>query len=78
MSDSKKPKVLATLDAIMLISEVGFAVAIPIVLGVVIGNFLDEYVGGRGLVLTLFILAGIVAGIFSAYRALMKVMGNKS
>jgi hypothetical protein len=46
--------------------------AVPIVLGVVGGVYLDAWLGGSGLVLIFMILLGVGGGVAGVYRLLAK------
>jgi F0F1-type ATP synthase assembly protein I len=74
MAKSNKQKAAFALQALALVSELGFAIAVPIVLGVLVGIYVDKWGHGHGLILIAFILAGIVGGIFSAYKILAKMI----
>lgn len=54
------------LSAIVLVSQVGLSIVIPIVLGVLIGRHLDSLLGGHGLILAGIILLSVVFGICGA------------
>ena len=53
-----------------LISQLGLAMASAIVVGLLLGLFLDKIIGGRGAFTVLGILLGIGAGFFYTYRLL--------
>ena len=65
------------LSALALVGQLGLVVAIPIVLGVLFGNYLDKLAGAHGLVLIGMVLLGIVAAAYSAYRVLKQVLDWK-
>lgn len=66
MAKPRKPGELGGLAALTLVGQVGLAVVVPIVAGVVGGLYLDGLVGG-GLVLVGMIGLGITLGILGAY-----------
>lgn len=74
MGKSRREKALFALDALALVTELGFAVAVPIVLGVLAGIYVDSHAGGHGLILIAFILGGIVGGLFSGYKILARLI----
>lgn len=53
-----------------LISQLGLIMVSAIILGLVLGLFLERRVGGGGAFVALGILSGIGAGFFYAYRLL--------
>jgi len=65
------------LVALSLVTELGLAVAIPIVLGVVVGNYVDKHLGTRGLAIVAGVLFGVASGGYNAYRLIAKVMDWK-
>lgn len=60
------------LRLIMLASSLTFAMAASVAVGYLVGSFLDERLGGDGLLTALFILLGIVAGFYNLYRTAKK------
>lgn len=63
---------LTALTALGLVGTLGFLVALPIVGGVLLGAVLDRLAGGGGLILLGGVLAGVAAGIYGAYRVIMR------
>ena len=62
------------LSSLALVGQLGLAVAAPIVLSVLIGNYVDHCLGAHGLALIGMILLGIVVASYSAYRMLAQVI----
>jgi ATP synthase protein I len=60
-----------------MVGQLGFAVAVPIVLGVVVGNRLDKWLDAHGLILVALILLGVAGGVYSAYRLLAGAISDK-
>ncbi len=54
-----------------LVTQLGLVMIFWILAGLFIGFFLDKRFGGGGLWMILFILFGIAAGFYSAYRLIM-------
>jgi len=54
-----------------LVTQLGLTVVCSILIGFSLGYFLDKKLGAGGLILVLFILIGVGAGFFSAYRLIM-------
>ena len=69
-------------EALALLTQLGFTLALPIVLGALLGNYLDEKLGTNVLFLIVFILLGVAAGIIGAYHLVQTVtrrgMGQKT
>ena len=57
--------------------EVGFFVGIAIVLGVVVGLWLDSKLDTRPSLVIAGLLLGIVVAFYGVYRMLLPLMGNK-
>lgn len=59
-----------TLHALALAAEIGFAIAIPIVLGAYLGAWVDRQFGTEPLALLLGVLTGVFSGFYTIYRLL--------
>ena len=77
MSKPDKRPDLKMLNAAMLAGQVGFTVAIPIVVGVLAGTYLDRWLNAHGLILVAAILLGVAGGGYAALRMLMKEISWK-
>ncbi|MCX5771836.1 MAG: AtpZ/AtpI family protein [Candidatus Hydrogenedentes bacterium] len=53
-----------------LVTELGLSTGVPIALGALVGSYLDERYGGRGLIFVVVFLLGLAAGLYSGYRLL--------
>ena len=62
----KKDK--AWIEDLALVSQVGLTMAGSILFCFAIGYFLDEWLGTKGLFITVFILLGVAGGGYTAYR----------
>ncbi len=56
---------------------VGFFIGISIVLGVVVGLWLDSKLDTRPILVIVGLLLGIVVAFYGVYRMLLPLMGNK-
>lgn len=65
------------LDAITLCSQLGLTIAVPIILGMLGGNWLDKKLGTGHIFFLILLTLGIVAGFVSAYRQIMGTIGKK-
>ena len=59
------------LQALALLTQIGLVIMIPIVLGVYLGNRIDNYLETEPIFLVIFILLGVFFGFKNAYRLLM-------
>ena len=50
----------------------GFSIVIPIVLGVILGNYIDGITHTKPLFLLLGLLLGLIVGIYGVYRLLSR------
>ena len=69
----KKSGPEAGLEALVLFSQLGLTMALPIILGAVAGHWLDEKFGTRVIFLLIFVCLGITGGITGAYRQITAV-----
>lgn len=56
-----------------LITQIGLNIVVSVLLGAVIGVFLDNRLGTQVIFTLLFILLGGAAGLYSSYRMLIKI-----
>ncbi len=59
------PSIAGTVGAL---SGMGFTIAVPIALFVIIGNYLDGLLRTGSLFILLGLLLGLITGIYGAYR----------
>ena len=74
---SNRESKLSAFTALALAGQLGFAVAVPIVGGVLIGNYLDRWLGAGGVILVFAILFGVACGVYSGFSLLMKEVGGR-
>lgn len=65
------------LEALALCSQLGLTMAIPIVLGIIGGNWLDKRLGTGMVFLAILLVIGILAGFIGAYQQIMATTKNK-
>ncbi len=70
--DSREKPNPASLAALTLAGQLGMSIALPIVAGVWLGQYLDEKLGTTAVFLVLGVLLGLACGGYEAYRVLMK------
>lgn len=56
------------LKNLALISQIGFSVITPILLGVFIGQFLDKKLGTKGIFAIIFIILGAGGGFVNLFK----------
>ncbi len=60
------------LTNLQLVTELGLAIAIPIIIAVLIGAYLDNRFGGSGIWTFVFLVFGLGGGFLGAYRLVKK------
>lgn len=65
MKKNEPPSVWGSLA---LMGQLGFIIAVPLALGAIGGNYLDNLTHTHNLYLYLGLLLGLILGIFGAYR----------
>jgi F0F1-type ATP synthase assembly protein I len=68
-----KKKYFKIYSAFALFTQLGFNMAIPIIVGVVIGKYIDKKFNLNNIFLILFLLIGIFSGFVINYRQIMAV-----
>ncbi len=66
----KNKQFLANLQ---LVSELGLAIASPIIIAVLIGVYLDKKFGSGGIFTVILLIFGLCGGFLGAYRLIKKV-----
>ena len=69
MGKKPPPTVFETLGTL---GGIGFAIVVPIVLGAILGSYLDGQFHTKPLLILLGLLLGLISGIFGAYRLLKR------
>jgi F0F1-type ATP synthase assembly protein I len=67
----------AGLEALVLFSQLGLTMALPIILGALAGHWLDGKFGTRVIFLLIFVCLGVTGGIAGAYRQITMVTKGK-
>lgn len=57
-----------TLQGLALISQIGFSVITPILVGVYVGQFIDEKIGTKGIFSVISIILGAGAGFLGLFK----------
>ena len=61
------------LKNLALVSQIGFTIITPILLGVYIGTKLDKWLKPSAVFLTIFIVMGVISGFLNAYKIIAKL-----
>ncbi len=61
------------LKNLALVSQIGFTIITPILLGVYIGTKLDKWLKTSAVFLTIFIVMGVISGFLNAYKIIAKL-----
>lgn len=61
-------------QALALVTELGFAISIPIALGALLGSYLDQRYSGRGVIFVVVFLLGLASGLYNGYWLLRKAV----
>ncbi len=59
------------------LTGVGFFIGGSILVGVLVGNWLDEKFNTRPILVIMGLLVGIVVALYGVYRMLIPLMGNR-
>ena len=73
--DYKKNRVWA--ENLTIVMQLGLTMAGCIVLCFFIGRFLDQWLGTRGIFITIFTLFGVIGGANVAYRQIIEITTDK-
>jgi ATP synthase protein I len=68
---SERQKVFRTFAATL---GIGWLVVLPIVAGALLGHLLDKWLGTAPVFLIVFLLTGLGAGFYGAYKQIMKIL----
>ena len=73
--DYKKNRVWA--ENLSIVMQLGLTMAGCIVLCFFIGRYIDQWLGTRGIFITVFTIFGIIGGANVAYRQILDITTNK-
>ncbi|OPJ55267.1 AtpZ/AtpI family protein [Alkalithermobacter paradoxus] len=68
----KKNKWLDALENLSLISQIGISMVSPIIVCVLIGNFLDKKMNTQPLFLFIFIVLGVASSFVNLYKIALR------
>lgn len=58
---------------LVLITQVGLSLAIPIIVGVLLGGFIDKRLKTGWIFSIIFLFLGIVSGFYNTYKLIMSL-----
>jgi len=64
-------------ENLALMSQIGISMIMPIIMGLYIGNWLDNRLGTGPVFLFIFIIMGIVSAFISVYKLTQRQFGQK-
>ena len=73
MSNKRQNEELDYLNAFALLTQTGLTLAIPIIIGIVAGRWIDRSMDSGHLFLFVFLAIGLVVGFYGAYREFKRV-----
>jgi len=73
--DYKKNRVWA--ENLSIVMQLGLTMAGCIVLCFFIGRYIDQWLGTRGIFITVFTILGVIGGANVAYRQILDITTNK-
>ena len=62
---------------LVLVTQVGISLVTPILLGAILGIYIDKYLTTRWLFSLIFIVLGIISGFYNTYRLIMSLNTRK-
>lgn len=71
------PRKTKGLENLVLVTQVGIGIAVPILLSLYIGKKLDEHFNTAPLFLLIFIIIGIAASFANLFKLVEKSSGDK-
>jgi len=72
MKPIKEPTNKNMVRGIAMAGNMSMTVGVMVFLGVLVGNYLDEKVGGKGVVFAIVLLLSVGLGFYSAIRTLLR------
>ncbi|OQB42983.1 MAG: putative F0F1-ATPase [Candidatus Hydrogenedentes bacterium ADurb.Bin179] len=77
MKPLEKERVMSVVRGMGLASNLGLTVGVTVFLGVLLGNYLDEKVGGKGILFSIIVILSVIIGLYGAIRAVRKSLEKK-
>ena len=64
-------------ENLVLVSQIGIMMAIPILISVLLGNYIDKRLGTGSLFLLIFIGIGVASSFLNLYKFVMKLLNKR-
>lgn len=64
-------------ENLVFVSQVGLMMALPIVICVIIGNYIDEKLGTGSIFLLVFIALGVASSFLNLYKIMMRLINKR-
>jgi len=64
-------------ENLVFVSQIGLMMALPIVISVLLGNYLDERLGTGSLFLLIFIGIGVASSFLNLYKIMMRILNKR-
>ncbi|HOC70639.1 MAG TPA: AtpZ/AtpI family protein [Candidatus Hydrogenedentes bacterium] len=77
MKPLERERVMSVVRGMGLASNLGLTVGVTVFLGVLLGNYLDEKVGGKGILFSIIVILSVIVGLYGAIRAVRKSLEKK-
>ena len=77
MKPVERERVMSVVRGMGLASNLGLTVGVTVFLGVLLGKYLDEKVGGKGILFSIIVILSVIIGLYGAVRAVRKSLKKK-
>lgn len=64
-------------ENLIFITQIGLMMALPIVICVILGNYIDEKLGTGSIFLFIFIGLGVASSFLNLYKIMMKILNKR-
>lgn len=64
-------------ENLIFITQIGLMMALPIVICVLLGNYIDEKLGTGSIFLFIFIGLGVASSFLNLYKIMMKILNKR-
>lgn len=64
-------------ENLVFVSQVGLMMALPIVISVLLGNYIDEKLGTGSIFLLIFIALGVASSFLNLYKIMMRLINKR-
>lgn len=58
---------------LVLITQLAITMSVPIILGLLIGNYIDKWVGTKWIFSIILLIMGVASGFINSYRLIMSL-----